>query len=290
MNPSAVAEQLSADDQMANGIAKELRTRGYLPEEFTMLAYGGNGPLHCCGIAGHLGIDRVLAPPYSSVFSALGAGNMPQLHIHERSAPVILYDATSRTLFSRFAWFNGIVEELEAKGRADLERQGVPADAVRHRLELDMRYGNQLVTTAVVARGTRLQSVTDVLDLIELFAGDFGRRFGAGSESPEAGIRITTIRVASYVEGETVEFDASLPAGEPEPATPTGTRACSFPGVEDALQTPVYDETALEPGLVVDGPGVVTTPTTTYLVEPGWRLQTGAHGAIWFLNSEGEQR
>jgi N-methylhydantoinase A len=287
MEPAEIAALIKseADEQMANGMAKELRTRGYLPEEFTMLAYGGNGPLHCCGIAAHLGIGKVLAPPYSSVFSALGAGNMPQLHIHERSSPVILYDATSRRLFDRFDWFNAIVAELEARGRADLERQGLPAAAVEHRLELDMRYGNQLVTTAVVADRTRLESVHDVLALIELFAEDYGRRFGSGSESPEAGIRVTTIRVASYVEGETVEFDASLPLGEPAPARPVASRQCRFPGIDGPVDTAVFDETALEPGLVVRGPGVVTTPTTTYLVEPGWRLETGAHGAIWFLRS-----
>jgi N-methylhydantoinase A len=287
LEPAEVAKLIKAeaDEQMANGMGKELRTRGYLPEEFTMLAYGGNGPLHCCGIAGHLGIDKVLAPPYSSVFSALGAGNMPQLHIHERSAPIILYDATTRQLFEQFDWFNGIVEELEAKGRADLLRQGLPGDVVKHRLELDMRYGNQLVTTAVVADRTRLNSVHDVLELIELFADDYGRRFGEGSESPEAGIRITTTRVASYVEGETVEFDASLPAGEPRCASPIASRRCHFVGVDDSVDTPVFDETALEPGLVVHGPGIVTTPTTTYLVEPNWRLETGAHGAIWFLKS-----
>ena len=54
-------------------------------------------------------------------------------------------------MFTTSTRFNAIVDELEAKGRADLQRQGLPADAVRHRLELDMRYGNQLVTMAVVA-------------------------------------------------------------------------------------------------------------------------------------------
>ena len=274
-----------ADEQMANGMAKELRTRGYVPAEFTMLAYGGNGPLHCCGIASHLGIDRVLAPPYSSVFSALGAGNMPQLHIHERSSPIILYDATTRTLFSDFESFNRIAAELEAKGRADLLRQGLPPDAVKHRLELDMRYGNQLVTTAVVADRNRLEGVNDVLGLIELFAEDFAHRFGEGSESPEAGIRITTIRVASFVDGEAVEFDASLPDGEPRPASPIGSRPCHFVGADGPLDTAVFDETALEPGLVVEGPAIVTTSTTTYLVESKWCLRTGAHGAIWFLKT-----
>ena len=113
-----------------------------------------------------------------------------------------------------------------------------------------MRYGNQLVTMAVVAPKQRLEGIRDVVDLMRGFADDYGRRFGQGSQSPEAGIRVTTIRVASYVEGETV-----------------------------------YDESALEPGLVVRGPAIVTTPATSYLVEPGWRIETGAHGAIWFLRT-----
>ena len=285
--PVEIAKRIKAevDEQMANGMAKELRIRGYLPEEFTMLAYGGNGPLHACGIAGHLGIAKVLAPPYSSVFSALGAGNTPQLHIHERTVPVVLFDASTRALFTDFGRFNGIVAELEAKGRGDLLRQGLPGEAVQHRLELDMRYGNQLVTMAVTADRPRLRSVRDVVALMHMFADDYGRRFGQGSQSPKAGIRITTIRVASYVEGQTVEFDASLPDGEPAQATPAGSRRCHFAGTAGAVDTPVYDETALQPGLTVPGPAVVTSPTTTYLVEPGWRLETGAHGAIWFLKS-----
>src|SRR6202035_1961173 len=213
LDPVEVARLIKAevDEQMANGLAKELRIRGYLPAEFTMLAYGGNGPLQCCGIAAHLGMDKILVPPYSSVFSALGAGNMPQLHIHERSVPLILFDATNRAIFTDFGRFNAIVAELEAKGRADLQRQGLPAGAVRHRLELDMRYGNQLVTMAVVASKPRLEGIGDVVGLMQLFANDYGRRFGQGSQSPEAGIRATILRVASYVQGDTVEFDTAPP-------------------------------------------------------------------------------
>jgi N-methylhydantoinase A len=265
-------------------MAKELRIRGYLPEEFTMLAYGGNGPLHCCGIARHLGIDKVLAPPYSSVFSALGAGNMPQLHIHERSAPLVLFDPATKAIFTDFPRFNAIIAELEARGRADLRRQGLPDSAVRHRLELDLRYGNQLVTMAVVAGKQRFESIRDVVDLMRLFSDDYGRRFGQGSQSPEAGIRASTVRVASYVEGETVEFDAT-PLGQTTAATPQGSRRCAFAGTTGYLDTDVYDESALEPGLVVRGPAIVTTPATSYLVEPGWRIETGAHGAIWFLRN-----
>jgi N-methylhydantoinase A len=213
---------------------------------------------------------------------------MPQLHIHERSVPLVLFDATSKTMFTDFARFNAIVAELEGKGRADLERQGLPASAVRHRLELDMRYGNQLVTMAVVARTTRLDGIRDVVDLTRLFSDDYGRRFGQGSQSPEAGIRVTTVRVASFVQGEMIEFDAAPPAAGVAPARPAGSRTCYFPRTATPTETAVYDESALEPGLAVPGPAVVTTPTTTYLVEPGWRIETGAHGAIWFLANPAE--
>ena len=66
--------------------------------------------------------------------------------------------------------------------------------------------------------------VFDALDLIELFAKEYTRRFGAGSQCPEAGIRITTVRVASYVDSETLEFDASLPDEAPTPAAALGSR------------------------------------------------------------------
>ena len=86
----------AVDEQMAIGMAKELRVRGYLPEDFTMLAYGGNGPCTPAASPTHAGISRILAPPFSSVFSACGAGNMKQMHFHERGAHVVMYNATDR--------------------------------------------------------------------------------------------------------------------------------------------------------------------------------------------------
>ncbi len=154
---------------------------------------------------------------------------MTQLHIHELSIPLILFDATSRAIFTDFGRFNAIVTELEDKGRADLQRQGLPASAVQHRLELDMRYGNQLVRMAIITRKTRLDSIRDVVNLMQLFSDDYGRRFGQGSQSPEAGIRVTALRVASFVPGETIEFDASPSDGRTTAAHPARSRRSFFP-------------------------------------------------------------
>ncbi|BCT77436.1 acetone carboxylase subunit beta [Sinomonas cyclohexanicum] len=273
----------SVDEQMAIGIGKELRVRGYLPEDFTMLAYGGNGPLHACGIAKHAGIKKVLAPPFSSVFSACGAGNVQQLHFHERGAHIVMYNATTRALYDSYDEFNAVVEELEAQGREDLVRQGFAPEDVRYRLELDMRYGNQLLTQAVPLEITRLTGVGDVLQMIKTFGDVYSHRFGASCAAPEAGIRVGTVRVASYVEGDKVAFESLEHGGERHPATPVGSRRVHFVDEPHAIETPVYDRTALTADSVISGPAIVTTDTTTFLVEPGWRLEPTAQGAVWFL-------
>ncbi len=273
----------TVDNNMANGIATELRSRGYAPEDFTVLTYGGNGPLHACGIARVLGARKILAPPYSSVFSALGAGNVDQLHIHEASTYTVLFHSGQKQLLTDYEAFNRIVADLERRGRDDLVRQGTPAEQINHRLELDMRYGNQRVETAVVTDLKRLTDVGDVLRLLEQFSQRYGERFGEGSQTPEAGVRINTIRVCSYVEHEKVNFSQIKPLGLNLPAPePESRRAVHFVGHDGAVDTPIYGEAALKPGTVVDGPAIVTTRATTYLVEPGWRFEASHHGAVWF--------
>ena len=168
----------TVDADMANGVATELRAFGYEPEQFTLLTYGGNGPLHACGIANKLGIDKILAPPFASVFSACGAGNLNQMHIHEMSTYTVLFHSGTKTMLTDYAKFNGMVEELERRGREDLLRQGMDPKDIKYRLELDMRYGNQRVQTTVTTDMTRLESLADVASLISQFHRSYGDRFG----------------------------------------------------------------------------------------------------------------
>lgn len=274
----------TVDEEMAIGIEKELRTRGGLVEDYTMLAYGGNGPLHACGIASRAGISKILFPPFASVFSALGAGNMKPLHIHERSAYIVLYDALERSLYNEYDAINSYIEELEHKGAEDLVRQGYDRDSVKYRLEMDMRYGNQLVTTAVAFDINRVKGTGAVLHLIKTFSDIFGDRYGEGTQAPEAGVRVQTVRVASYVDGDVVQFESLDSSGTRriEPVA-VAERTIHFTDEEDPVNTPIYDTLALKSHYVINGPALVTTESTTYLVEPGWRLEPTPQGAVWLL-------
>jgi len=273
------------DLNMANGIAEELRHRGYAPDAFSLLAYGGNGPLHACAIANVLGIDRIIAPPFAPIFSAVGAGNMHQLHMHEKSVFLTVYDSNTRKLMEDFKEFNAIVKVLEVAGRDDLVRQEMDPKKIQHRLELDMLYGNQLVQTTVALKKLRIESMTDVMDMIVQFSNDYAARFGRGSEAPEAGIRINTVRVSSFVEHETIDFShvkAPKRGSRGKSAKPQGTRECHFIGHEKPLKTDVYTSETLESVTRISGPAVIVSPATTFLVEPGWTVTTGEQGAVWF--------
>jgi N-methylhydantoinase A len=208
---------------------------------------------------------------------------MNQLHIHEMSTWTTLFDANQKRFFSDYARFNRIVENLEGRGRDDLMRQGFREEEIGYRLELDMRYGNQRVETAVVTELNRVSTAQDVLTLIEQFHARYGERFGKGSQTPEAGVRINTIRVCAFVQHPGIAFKGIKPDGRtlPPPA-PVGERTCHFVGHDQGLATRIYDDAALAPGTTIDGPAIVVTRATTYLVEPGWRYQAAAQNAVWF--------
>jgi N-methylhydantoinase A len=275
---AAKAIKRKVDTNMANAIFREVAVKGYNPKNFVALSYGGGGPLHACGYASELGIQNVLIPPFSSVFSALGAGNMNQLHIHENSLYLMVFDANTRQLLDDYQVFNDAVVELAAKGRDDLLRQGADPADIRSRVELDMRYGNQLAQIGVVSPFEQLTSQREVLELLELFSDLYAHRYGKGSQAPEAGVRINVIRVVSYVERD--KFDMQPTDAEPRPApNPIKWRECHFPGLDGVVKAAVYDSAELEEGHVVEGPAVIETPRTTYLAEPGWQLTIGRTGS-----------
>src|SRR3546814_19102497 len=83
-----------------------------------------------------------------------------------------------------------------------------------------------------------------------------------------SGRRINTLRFCSYVEQPGIAFAGIKPTGTALPPPPkTAQRACHFVGHDGALQTAIYDDKALAPGTTIDGPAIVVTRATTYLID-----------------------
>jgi N-methylhydantoinase A len=268
------------DANMAAAIFKEVGTRGFDVKNLRLLSYGGGGPVHCCGFARALEAKSVLVPPFASVFSAFGAGNLGQLHIHERSAYLVVYNPLTRQMTLDVSLVNGMIDELEAAGREDLVRQGFAPSDVQHQVEFDMRYGNQLVQLSVLSPVKRLADMDDVFAMIEVFSKTYASRFGAKASAPEAGIKIIAVRVLSWVAAEKIPLAGQNGAQAYQPK-PTASRSCHFWTEEKPIDTAIYRWTALKPGAHVDGPAIVESPHTTFVVEPGWDFALGSAGEVW---------
>ena len=78
-----------------------------------------------------------------------------------------------------------------------------------------------------------------------------------------------------------MNFGDIKPLSERQSCDPVSYRECYFVGSDAVIETPIYDEGALQAGISINGPAIVTTAATTYLVEPGWNFHASNYGAVW---------
>ncbi|MGH2949232.1 MAG: hydantoinase/oxoprolinase family protein, partial [Solirubrobacteraceae bacterium] len=109
--------------------------KGYDPRDYTMVAFGGAGPLHAAALARDLGIGQVLVPPAPGILCALGLLVEP-LRLDLVRTRVALLDGPDNDLEHPF-------EELEEEARAWLNREGVAPARRRIARAFDLRYLGQ---------------------------------------------------------------------------------------------------------------------------------------------------
>ena len=110
--------------------------RGYDPREFTLVPFGGAGPMHACELAAELGIPRVLVPGHPGILSALGVAIADVVKDYSRTVMLRGDDLDKARLEEEF-------HGMEQLARAELVDEGLPADAMAARRFLDVRYVGQ---------------------------------------------------------------------------------------------------------------------------------------------------
>jgi N-methylhydantoinase A len=258
------------DAQMADLIRKTTVERGHDPREFTVIAYGGSGPVHCGAYAAELGAQRVVVPPNATVYSAFGAA-ISDLH---HSFQVARRSAAPGDL----AAIRADLSALEERARAVLASEGVQGGEMRVSLWTEMHYRRQFYELRIPV-GTSAEDVDEpALESIRRrFEGEYVRRYGSGARHGED--RIEYVRFGVDAIGRTPR-----PAIVPEPlndvsaAAAKGERSVYWPELEGFVDTALYDGAALAPGSAVEGPAVIEHAGTAIVVHPGQRAQVDAFG------------
>jgi len=226
--------------------------RGFAPREFTLVAFGGAGPLHACELADAIDAGGVLVPAAPGALSALGLATAAPVALASRSV--------LRPPGAGEVDLQAVFQDLERAGR---EALGNPADVDVERLA-DVRYvGQSWELTVPWPRAA---------DPVAAFEAAHDRRYGYAR--PGAPTEIVTLRVR-------VRAPAAAPL-PPAPAPVAGPAGATDMVLPDGRRVTcrVQPRWALLPGDSVDGPIVLTQQDTTTFVAPGWTARAGAWGDL----------
>jgi N-methylhydantoinase A len=233
-----------------------------------LIAFGGAGPVHACGVAELLEAERVIFPVNASVLSAFGTLVSP-VRIDLARSMLTLLDPSVAGERDR------LLADMEEEGRRVLAAAGVDTGAVRFRYGMDARYrgqGNEV--TIWVGEGAGWPASHD--ETLERFATEYERVYGL--RIPDVPVEVVTWRVAAWAPPPAVEV-AALPAATGTP-TPHATRRARFDRGSDAVDVPVFRRDDLGVGATVSGPAIVEERETTSVIRPGWTMQVAADGSL----------
>jgi len=252
-----------AVDNMANAIKKISVQRGHDVTGYTLQCFGGAGGQHACLVADALGMSRVFIHPHAGVLSAYGMGLAEIRALREIQVDVPLKEAaTARAALDR----------IQTDAEREVHGQGAARLTCHRRAHL--RYDGSHQTLEV--------PFADVRYMQSDFEAAHQSRFGF--VSPERGIIIDM--VAAEAVGDTGETPAATPFGTDETETARIAMYCNG----DWQDVPLYDREMLPQSTVIEGPAVITEPTGTNIVEPGWSARFDDMGNLILDRTEAKQR
>ncbi|WP_374687760.1 hydantoinase/oxoprolinase family protein, partial [Promineifilum sp.] len=261
-----------ANANMERAIRRISVERGHDPRRFTLVAFGGGGPLHACELAAALRIPRVLVPETPGVLSALGMLVAAPARDYSRTVMRPAAEATGE-------WLAGAFAPLVERARADMAAETRAAEtraaeghdpaALELRHALDARYVGQSHELSVpYAPGEGAAEVAAA------FHAAHAARYGYAR--PEAAVEIVTLRLTAVAPAAPPSW-LERPSGGPDPAAALlGEKPVWFAdeiagesGAGFQLAR-LYDRARLRPGHVIEGPAVIFQYDTTTLIPPAW--------------------
>ncbi len=257
---------------MVKGMAGSSIQKGLDPREFTLVAFGGAGPLHACELAKDIGMRKVVVPLYPGAFSAFGLVMSDIRHDYVRTVAKPATQLDPDALQRAYA-------EMEQEAREQLRAEKICDDDVEIQWTADVRYAGQAyelnvpvphsgritrkVIDALIARFHALHqkvyayhSLTETVDVINVRLIGIGRvpavklpvtRQKRGATSPRAALK--------------------------------GKRPVYFDG-RGFVNVPVYERAGLQSGAVVKGPCIIEEVISSTVVIAGATASVDGWGNI----------
>ena len=245
--------------------------RGYDPRSFTLVPFGGAGPVHGCELAQELGIPRVLIPARPGILSALGVAIADVVKDYSRTVMLRGGDLERTRLEEEFHGMEGLA-------RAELEQEGLPAEQMTSRRFLDVRYVGQSFELTVDYPTSRASRSSEGLAraISDSFYRAHLQRFGYADRGEPVEIVNLRLKLDLAVD------KPDLPPQTREGSDPSQAQIASVSVVfrEGEMETPLYQRELLATGNHVSGPALVVQLDSTTVIPPGWQGEVDPYGNL----------
>jgi N-methylhydantoinase A len=259
-----------AVNSMGDAVRGVTLEQGLDPRDFTLVAYGGGGPLHAGAVARELQIERIIIPQAPGHFSALGMLMADLRRDFVQTLFERLNEIDIEALESEFV-------KLEEEGRAALAETGIATHDVVFERSADMRYVGQEHSVAV-KMPARIEGDGARAQLKQLFDDAHEARYS--HHAPDEPCDVVTLRVTAI--GRTSK--PPLPEIASGDSTPpgiagVGTRAMFFEG-RGELTCRVFERAKLLAGNRIDGPAAIEDTASVTILGPNDSAEVDRFGLL----------
>ncbi|MER8630807.1 hydantoinase/oxoprolinase family protein [Mesorhizobium opportunistum] len=269
-------DMLEADAN--NALRRVISGQGIHPSEFTLLSYGGSGPLHLAGCSRGIGFKDIITFQFAAAFSAFGCTTADFMRRHSVSTQHdIGARASDDELMAFGAKVTNVWDDLTRAAVDEMIEDGHARDKIKTVPFLMMRYTGQLEDVEVMAPLSAIRSADDMRGVIDEFEAVYAKVNHRVSRYGEAGFSITELGLIATAD-KVKPVLLKRPLGKPDPAA-------AHKGVREAYiggrwhQANLYEMDLLQPGHEVTGPAIIEHPATTLVVHP----QDRVHVDEWTL-------
>ncbi len=254
------------DETLKYEAVAQVLGKGYSPVDYTLLCYGGGGPLHVAGYTAGVPYRDVLVPAWAAGFSAFGCACGDFAYRNDMTIDMpIEAGADDDEKAGIGMYVDGAWQMLRERVIDEFAKSGVSEEEIEFRHYVRMQYYGQLNDLEIYSPHQEITEGSEVDDLIAAFEDAYGKLYARSARSPELGYLITNVIVtgASEVEKPALPDEHEV-AGSPEPK---GERPVWWR--DGWVGTAIYEQDTIRAGHEVAGPAIIESPADTFAIPPG---------------------
>ena len=251
------------NNNMALAINSNSVAKGIDPRGFTLMGFGGAGPLHAVALAEMISAKNIISPSQPGITAALGLLVSDLKYEYTRSVLIPLNQASDNDL----AQINQIVEDLKAEADQQLDQDNVPKDKRQYEYIMECRYLGQGFELRAKMPNEPLttKNVQVVIDnFYDVHKQQYGHAFK--DQITEA----ITVRVVASADVEKLQLNKLEKGGSKNPEYAHLYNRDTVFDDNKAVSTPRYDRGKLKSGDTISGPAIVTQHNSTTIIPPDY--------------------